>query len=54
MTDPAIGRKYAEECPRPATTTLESDRRPGLEHAGLWLWLAQELNVKQPQKLSHQ
>lgn len=42
MTDPAIYRKYAEECLRLATTAPENDRRLLLEHAGVWLQLADE------------
>jgi hypothetical protein len=39
--DPATSRKYAEECRRLATTASESDRRVLLEHAGVWLKLAE-------------
>ena len=42
MTDPATYRKYAEECLRLATTAPENDRRLLLEHAGVWLKLAED------------
>jgi hypothetical protein len=42
MTDPAIYRKYAEECLRLATTAPENDRRLLTEHASVWLQLADE------------
>jgi hypothetical protein len=42
MTDPAIYRKYAEECLRLATTASENDRSILVEHADVWLKLAEE------------
>jgi hypothetical protein len=42
MTDPATYRKYAEECRRLATRAPENDRRLLLEHAAVWLKLAEE------------
>ena len=42
MTDPATYRKYAEECRRLATRAPENDRRLLLEHAAIWLKLAEE------------
>jgi hypothetical protein len=42
MIDPATCRKYAEECRRLATTAPENDRRLLLEHAAVWLRLAEE------------
>jgi hypothetical protein len=42
MTDPATYRKYAEECRRLATRAPENDRRLLLEHADVWLKLAEE------------
>jgi hypothetical protein len=42
MIDPATYRKYADECRRLATTTPENDRRLLLEHAAVWLKLAEE------------
>jgi hypothetical protein len=42
MTNPAIYRKYPEECLRLATTALENDRRLLVERAGVWLQLAEE------------
>jgi hypothetical protein len=52
MADPATYRKYAEDCLRLATTTPENDRRLLLEHAGVWLKLAEE--AEREAKLSHQ
>jgi hypothetical protein len=58
MTDPATYRKYAEECRRLATRAPENDRRLLLQHADVWLKLAEEaprrLNAMQPAKLSYQ
>ena len=42
MIDPATYRKYADECRRLATTAPENDRRLLLEHADVWLNLAEE------------
>ena len=42
MIDPATYRKYADECRRLATTAPENDRRLLLEHADVWLKLAEE------------
>ena|SRR5437899_3276321 len=42
MTDPATYGKYAEECRRLATRAPENDRRLLLEHADVWLKLAEE------------
>jgi hypothetical protein len=42
MIDPATCKKYAEECRRLATTASENDRRLLLEHAAVWVKLAQE------------
>ncbi len=39
---PATYRKYAEECRRLATRAPENDRRLLLEHADVWLKLAEE------------
>jgi hypothetical protein len=41
MTDPAIFRKYAQECLRLATAA-ENDRRLLLQHADVWLQLAEK------------
>jgi hypothetical protein len=53
MTDPATYRKYAEECQRLATTAPENDRRLLMEHAGVWLQLAEEAEREADTKLSH-
>ena len=50
MTDPAPYRKYAEECLRLATTAPENDRRLLLEHAGVWLKLAEEAEAEEATK----
>jgi hypothetical protein len=50
MTDPATYRKYAEECLRLATTAPENDRRLLLEHAGVWLKLAEDAERKAANK----
>ena len=42
MTDPVTYRKYAEECLHLATTAPENDRHVLLEHAGVWLKLAED------------
>ena len=42
MIDPATYRKYADESRRLATTAPENDRRLLLEHAAVWLKLAEE------------
>jgi len=42
MIDPATYRKCADECRRLATTAPENDRRLLLEHADVWLKLAEE------------
>jgi len=42
MIDPATYRRYAEECRRLAITALENDRNLLLEHAAVWLKLAEE------------
>jgi hypothetical protein len=42
MTDPATYRKYAKARQRLATTAPENDRRVFMEHAGVWLQLAEE------------
>ena len=54
MIDPATYRKYAEECRRLATTAPENDRRLLLEHAAVWLKLAEEAEHDAVTKLSHQ
>ncbi len=41
MTDPAIFRKYAEECLRLATAA-ENHRRLLLQHTDVWLQLARK------------
>jgi hypothetical protein len=41
MTNPAIFRKYAQECLRLATAA-ENDRRLLLLHADVWLQLAEK------------
>jgi hypothetical protein len=46
MTDPVTYRKYAEECLRLATTASENDRRLLLEHAGVWLKLAEQAETE--------
>jgi hypothetical protein len=46
MADPATYRKYAEECLRLATTAPENEQRLLLEHAGVWLRLAEEAEVE--------
>jgi hypothetical protein len=46
MADPATYRKYAEECLRLATTAPENERRLLLEHAGVWLKLAEEADAE--------
>jgi hypothetical protein len=53
MTDPAIYRKYGEECLRLATTASENDRRILMEHAGVWLQLAEDAESEVNTKLSH-
>jgi hypothetical protein len=53
MTDPATYRKYAEECQRLATTAPENDRRLLMEHAGVWLQLAEEAEREADTKLRH-
>jgi hypothetical protein len=53
MTDPAIYRKYAEECLPLATTAPENDRSL-MEHAYVWLKLAEEAERKQLQRPIHQ
>jgi hypothetical protein len=53
MTDPATYRKYADECLRLATTAPEDDRRVLLEHAGVWLKLAEEAEADAATKLGH-
>jgi hypothetical protein len=50
MTDPAICRKYAEECLRLATAAPENDRRLLLEHARVWLQLAEKAEREAPTK----
>jgi hypothetical protein len=50
MTDPATYRKYAEECLRLAATAPENDRRLLLEHAGVWLKLAEEAEAEEATK----
>jgi hypothetical protein len=42
MIDPATCRKYAEECWRLAATAPENDRRLLLEHAAVWVRLAEK------------
>jgi hypothetical protein len=42
LIDPATCRKNADECRRLATTASENDRRLLLEHAAVWVKLAQE------------
>jgi hypothetical protein len=42
MIDSATCRKYAEECRRLAATAPENDRRLLVEHAVVWLKLAEE------------
>jgi hypothetical protein len=54
MNDPATYRKYAEECLRLATTASENDRRLLLEHAAVWLKLAEEAENEATTKLGHQ
>jgi hypothetical protein len=50
MTNPAIYRKYAEECLRLATTAPENDRCLLVEHAGVWLQLAEEAEAGEDTK----
>ena len=50
MIDPATYRKYAEDCLRLATTAPENERRLLLEHAGVWLKLAEEAESEAPNK----
>lgn len=54
MIDPATLRKYAEECIRLAATAPENDRRLLLEHARVWLKLADEAECDATTKLSRQ
>jgi hypothetical protein len=42
MIAPATCRKYAEECRRLAVTAPESDQRLLLEHAAVWVKLAEK------------
>jgi hypothetical protein len=42
MIDPATCRKYAEECRHLAATAPENDRRLLLEHAAVWVRLAEK------------
>jgi hypothetical protein len=42
LIDPATFRQYADECRRLATTASDNDRRLLLEHAAVWIKLAQE------------
>jgi hypothetical protein len=53
MADPATYRKYSEACQRLATTAPENDRRLLMEHAGVWLKLAEEAEREADTKLSH-
>jgi hypothetical protein len=53
MTDPAIYRKYAQECLCPATMAPQNDRRLLLEHAGVWLQLAEKAEREEDTRLSH-
>jgi hypothetical protein len=48
MDDPAIYRKYAEECKRLAKSMSPADRRIMLEIAQAWLERAQEAERKAP------
>ena len=48
MDDPAIYRKYAEECERLAKSMSPADRRIMLEIAQAWLVRAQEAERKTP------
>ena len=50
MIDPETYRKYAEECLRLATTAPENERRLLLEHAGVWLKLAEEAEAEEATK----
>lgn len=54
MIDPATYRKHAEECLRLAARAPEDDRRLLLEHARVWLKLADEAERELATKLSHQ
>ena len=54
MTDSATFRKYAEECRRLATTAPENDRNLLLEHAAVWLKLAEEAEKHAAERPSHQ
>jgi hypothetical protein len=52
MTDPAIYRKYAQECLGLATMAPKNARRLLLDHAGVWLYSwPRRLNVKKIQDL---
>jgi hypothetical protein len=48
MDDPAIYRKYAEECKRLAQSMSPADRRIMLEIAQAWLARAQEAERNAP------
>jgi hypothetical protein len=46
MDDPAIYKKYADECKRLATTMLPADRKVMLEIAEAWLLCAKDAERK--------
>jgi hypothetical protein len=50
MTKSEIYRKYAEECQRMAKVAPEHDKKVLLEHAGIWLKLAEEAEKYQTGK----
>jgi hypothetical protein len=45
MDDPALYKKYAEECKRLATTMSPADRKVMLEIAEAWLVRAKEVRA---------
>ena len=50
MPDPVTYRKYAEECLRLATMSPENDRQLLLEHARVWITLAEEAEAEAANK----